>query len=243
MISFLKMRAFLHLSILFSLMYFLEACSPQPIAEKAVHVSGAMKHVMKRGELGATIHLDTLSPKTGLYGVGPLAYLRGEIMLYDGDCYISRVTEDSMMKVVSSYDASAPFFVYSRVLEWDSFPLPNTVQNIPQVERYIDSLSKSSPRPFAFRMEGRVEQAQIHVQNLPKGSSVSSPEEAHRGQVKYRVEQEEVFITGFFSTQHQGIFTHHDSYLHMHLLTADKQKMGHLDQAEWGQMKLYLPKQ
>jgi acetolactate decarboxylase len=220
-----------------------ESAPSKPYRDSLVSVSGAMKNVMKRGELGATIHLDTLNHKIGLYGVGPLAYLRGEIMIYNGDCYISRVTEDSMMKVVSSHEASAPFFVYSRVQEWDSFPMPNTIQNTRQLENYIDSLSKARSRPFAFRMEGRVEQAQIHVQNLPKGSSVSSPEEAHRGQVKYKLEQEKVFITGFFSTQHQGIFTHHDSYLHMHLLTADKQKMGHLDQAEWGRMQLYLPKQ
>ena len=147
-----------------------------------------------------------------------------------------------MMNVASSYEASAPFFVYSQVMEWDSFPLPNAIQNIAQLEHYIDSLSEKSPRPFAFRLEGVIEQAQIHVQNLPKGSIVSSPEEAHQGQVKYTIAQEEVLITGFFSTKHQGIFTHHDSYLHMHLLTADKQKMGHLDQAQWGRMQLYLPK-
>ena len=82
----------------------------------------------------------------------------------------------------------------------------------------------------------------IHVQNLPEGTKVSSPEEAHQGQTNFTLKNEQVEIVGFFSTEHQGIFTHHDSYLHMHLLTTDESKMGHLDQVESTEMKLYLPR-
>lgn len=50
-------------------------------------------------------------------------------------------------------------------------------------------------------------------------------------------------IIGFFSTEHKAILTHHDTYLHMHLITKDRQKMGHLDEVLFkkGMMKLYLP--
>jgi acetolactate decarboxylase len=48
---------------------------------------------------------------------------------------------------------------------------------------------------------------------------------------------------GFFSTEHKAIFTHHDTFLHMHLITTDRQKMGHLDEVflKKGTIKLYLP--
>jgi acetolactate decarboxylase len=71
---------------------------------------------------------------------------------------------------------------------------------------------------------------------------VSSPAEAHQGQVNYSVNDEQVEIIGFFSTEHKTIFTHHDTFLHMHLITADRQQMGHLDEVLLGKgMKLYLP--
>jgi acetolactate decarboxylase len=51
-----------------------------------------------------------------------------------------------------------------------------------------------------------------------------------------------VEVVGFFSTEHKGIFTHHDSFLHMHLISSDEKEMGHLDELEIESMKLYLPK-
>ncbi|MBT3819061.1 MAG: alpha-acetolactate decarboxylase, partial [Lentimicrobiaceae bacterium] len=40
------------------------------------------------------------------------------------------------------------------------------------------------------------------------------------------------------------VFTHHDSNVHMHLITTDRRKMGHLDKVLFGSgdIKLYLPK-
>ncbi len=94
-----------------------------------------------------------------------------------------------------------------------------------------------------FKLTGTVEQATIHIVNLPKGSRVSSPDEAHEGQKKYELQNVQSEIVGFFSTEHKAIFTHHDTYLHMHLITADRQKMGHLDEMllKKGTWKLYLP--
>lgn len=84
--------------------------------------------------------------------------------------------------------------------------------------------------------------ATIHIQNLPEGTKVSSPQEAHQGQTNYELFNENVEIVGFFSTQHKGVFTHHDSYVHMHLITKDESKMGHVDELEIRKLKLYLPK-
>jgi acetolactate decarboxylase len=50
-----------------------------------------------------------------------------------------------------------------------------------------------------------------------------------------------VEIIGFFSTEHKGVFTHHDSFLHMHLITKDKEKMGHLDAATFDRINVHLP--
>ena len=72
---------------------------------------------------------------------------------------------------------------------------------------------------------------------------MSSPSEAHQGQIDYELVNEQMEIVGFFSKEHKAIFTHHDSYVHMHLITKNREKMGHLDEILFkeGSLTLYLP--
>jgi len=197
---------------------------------------GAMMNVKWKGQLQSTILLDTISEKEGLYGLGPQSYLKGELLINNGKMYLSKVASDTSMIVTQPSSVGAPFFVYGNVVEWQTLNLNEEVSDIPSLEGYIDSHTKSFKRPFAFKLTGRIDQAQIHIQNLPEGMKVASPKDAHTG-------AEEVEIIGFFSTKHQGVFTHHDSYLHMHLITKDGKKMGHLDSLIFDNdnMVLYLP--
>lgn len=208
-----------------------------------VKIVGQMKNVMWKGQLYGNINLDTIANKTNLYGLGPVEYLAGEILIIDGKSYESAAVSDSTMKVEETYDIKAPFFGYANISKWTEQTLPDSIQTIQQLETYLDKVSKNSSRPFMFKLTGTVEQATIHIVNLPKGSKVSSPDEAHKGQKNYELQNEQADIIGFFSTEHKAIFTHHDTFLHMHLMTTDKQKMGHLDKVLFkkGTMKLYLP--
>ena len=207
-----------------------------------IKIVGAMKNVMWIGDLASSIALDTISDKNGLYGLGPESYLTGELLINNGKSYLSKVSSDSTMTVESTFDTSAPFFVYGNVREWNEIELPVDVKHIQSLEKFITDKTTEAKRPFAFKLIGKASSANIHIQNLPKGTKVSSPAEAHQGQTNYMITNEEVEIVGFFSTEHKGIFTHHDSSLHMHLITKDKSKMGHLDELEIGKMTLYLPK-
>ncbi len=220
-----------------------QSTAPNESVYDDIRIAGAMRNVMRKGELGGVIHLDTLTREAGWYGVGPVEYLQGELMLFDGVGYVSRVTSDSTMSMEKTGDIKAPFFVYGRVLEWEEVNLPDSIVSDKQLEHYLYHISAGAKRPFVFKMRGEVADALFHVQNLPPGSTVSSPEEAHRGQVKYKVQNEDVHVLGFFSTEHQGVFTHHDSYVHMHLLTVDEKMMGHLDGVSFkpGVMKLCMP--
>ena len=206
-----------------------------------VNIVGAMKNVMWKGELQGVIKLDTISNKTGLYGLGPKSYLSGEILINNGVSYISEVSSDTTMVVKPTFDVSAPFFVYANVRAWRELKLPDTVKNIETLETFINKQTTNYKRPFTFKLKGKVTTATVHVQNLPKGSKVRSPKEAHIGQTNYVIKDKEVEIIGFFSTAHKGIFTHHDSFLHMHLITEDYSVMGHLDALEISKMVLFLP--
>jgi acetolactate decarboxylase len=206
-----------------------------------INIVGAMKNVMWKGKLGSSIDLDSISDKSGLYGLGPETYLTGELLINNGKSYVSKVTSDSTMTVEKKFTVSAPFFVYTNVTEWNEVELPLNVKTTQDLEKFIGDKTTNYKRPFAFKLIGQVLNATIHIQNLPKGTKVSSPDEAHQGQTNYELNNEESKIVGFFSTEHKGVFTHHNSFLHMHLITKDERKMGHLDKLKIGKMILYLP--
>ena len=172
-----------------------------------IHIVGAMKDVMWKGELGSSIELDTISNKKGLYGLGPVSYLTGELLINDGKSYVSKVTSDSTMTVEKRFDVSAPFLVYTNVTEWNEIKLGSNIKAIQDLETFLNEKTIAFKRPFAFKLTGKVSKADIHIQNLPEGTKVSSPEEAHQGQASYKLEDEEATIVGFFSTEHKGIFT------------------------------------
>jgi len=208
-----------------------------------VKIVGQMKDVMWQGQLYGNIDLDTITDKTNLYGLGPVEYLSGEILILNGKSYKSTVASDATMLVEETYQIKAPFFGYANISKWTERLLPDSIQTIHQLEIYLDTQTKNANRPFMFKLSGMVEKASIHIVNLPKGSKVRSPEDAHQGQQNYTIKNEQTDIVGFFSTTHQAIFTHHDTFLHMHLITADRRSMGHLDEVlfQSGTMKLFLP--
>lgn len=240
-------KILLKIPVLVFLLVLLFSCdqSDSPVSinhdSESVSIIAAMKDVMWKGELQAKIQFDSLSDKSGLYGLGPLAYLKGEIMILDDKCYVSRVGDDGEVMVEKNWKVGAPFFVYSRVENWTSESLPSEVKTISELEKYIAQKAKQVNRPFAFRLEGKINRASIHIQNLAEGTEVSSPKEAHAGQVKYMLSDRRVEILGFYSTEHHGIFTHHDSDFHLHLLTEEEDYMGHVDELEIAEMTLFLP--
>lgn len=208
---------------------------------QAPTIIGAMKRVMWSGELQGNISLDTIS-KPHVFGMGPLAYLRGELLLWDGTVYTARVADNGAAKVDIDPKVEAPFFAYAHVPNWTEVSIPDSVYNMQQLESYIAALFPERTAYSMFRLEGLVDSTVIHIVNLPEGSTVRSPQEAHKGKVSYTHTNAHVQILGFFSRNHQGIFTHHDSFLHLHLITSDRSAMGHVDALHWtpGSMKLLL---
>lgn len=208
-----------------------------------VHIAGAMKNVMWKGQLQGSIHLDTISNKQNLYGLGPVEGLAGELLIINGKSYKSTVVSATEMKVEETYNAKAPFFVYGYADTFSQTDLPSTIKGLQELEAYLEEKARSVTEPFIFVLKGTVKNAKIHVVNLPEGSKVSSPDDAHKGQVNYSIENKEVEIVGFFSRSHKSVFTHHDTFMHLHLITTDGTQMGHLDAVQFkpGEVKLYLP--
>ena len=208
-----------------------------------IQVIGQMKDAMWKGRISGIIDIDTIGKKEHLYGLGPLENLAGELLILDGHSYMSQVVTDSTMHITETYHLKAPFFAYGHIDTWKEQSLPDSVITMKQLESYLLHISTYGKQPFMYKLIGIIESAKIHVFNLPTGSVVSSPEDARKGQVNYMLTSEHVEILGFFSTEHQTIFTHHDTFMHMHLINNDLSMMGHVDDLKIkpGAVKLLLP--
>jgi acetolactate decarboxylase len=144
----------------------------------SVRIVGAMRNVMWKGQLSGSIIIDTIANKRNLYGLGPVEYLSGELMILDGKAYKSSVRADSTLMVEETFSAKAPFFVYANVAHWKESALPDSVQSGIQLEAYLNLIKQSQHEPFCFKLNGILSLARIHIVNLPQGATVSSPTEA-----------------------------------------------------------------
>ncbi|MCU0396596.1 MAG: acetolactate decarboxylase, partial [Cyclobacteriaceae bacterium] len=224
------------------LLYNCDQKKPESTAghQSPIRIVGMMRNVMMKGELAGTLNLDTISNKEHLYGMGPVEFLSGEILIWDGTSYVSAVTSDTSMRVTNNFNVKAPFFAYAQITNWKEYVLPDSVHSMKQLESFLYQSFKDAEQPFFFKLTGSIDHASIHVVNLPAGRKVRSREDAHEGKRSYTLVDKPAEVLGFFSTGHQTIFTHHDSFLHMHLITTDKKWMGHLDELIINPQKISL---
>lgn len=198
------------------------------LAPAQVVITGAMRNTMFNGQLAGLIAMDSICGP-GAYGLGPLEYLRGELLVLDGHCYVSTATNDRTMKVVERRDVSAPFFVHQRVERWIPVELPDSVDDLAGIDAFLTAAYGALDMPFAFKLKGIFKEVHVHIVDVLPGTEVHGPDDAHRGNKGYRVSGAEAEAIGFFSTRHKAVFTHHDTNIHVHAITSDRTWMGHVE--------------
>ena len=79
--------------------------------------------------------------------------------------------------------------------------------------------------------------------NWPEGDHEHSHEKHINSGLHGTHKGADVQILGFYSDRHHAIFTHHTTNMHLHFISKDKSKTGHVDGLRLGNsMKLLLPK-
>ena len=76
--------------------------------------------------------------------------------------------------------------------------------------------------------------------DVPRGTEVNGPDDAHRHNKHYHLEGRTMDIVGFFSTKHKAVFTHHDTNIHVHAITAERDWMGHVEQLRFSSSSVQL---
>lgn len=194
-----------------------------------VIATGAMRNTMFNGQLAGLIQLDSIA-MPGVYGIGPMEYLRGELLLLEGTVFVSEATDDGRSMVVEERAAvRAPFFVHQQVNAWTSVELPDSIIDLPTLDSFLTTRFASMGGPFAFRLSGIVASVNVHIVDVPRGTEVNGPDDAHRHNKDFHQEGRTMDLIGFFSTKHKAVFTHHDTNIHVHAITTERDWMGHVE--------------
>jgi len=200
-----------------------------------VYTSGKAKNVMMGIDLSATVLLDTLLVKKHLYALGPVDDLQGEITVFDGDAYAAQVTNKRKrsVKLLDSEGLKAPFLVYAYVEEWETYSVEVEIQNLKDLERIVDSLGSAhgfdKNDAFPFLLEGTFLEVQYHIIKRNKREKEHNHDAHNEAKVPFSNCLIPANLVGFYSRNHEGVFTHKGQFIHVHFLPKDRRITGHLD--------------
>ena len=205
----------------------------------SIKVIGKMSDVMWKGDLKGKIATDSLNNKR-TYGLGPIEFLKGEILLFEGQTFVSKVIDSVSHQTIKIPSVRAPFFVYSTNSDLKVIEFNRENFTLKELEEYINSVYKDYDQPLLLRIDGLFDNIKLHSVNLPEGKKVSSPDEAHQGLTQYDFKNISGSLIGFFSRNHKAVFTHHDSFFHAHFISDDRKVLGHIDETDFNSSKVTL---
>jgi len=218
---------------------------PTPPVSYEVHHFGALKHMMKEGDLSAKADLNDLSDLEHVYALGAFENLKGEIQIFDGKPENTRV-KGSFLIYDKTYSEKAALLVYASVKKWKTIEIPKEVVFMNELEEFVAKAAEqrniNTDEPFPFLLEGTARAFDWHVINWKEGDTAHSHEKHIKSGMNGTAENRAVKMLGFYSDSHHSIFTHHTTNMHIHVQTHDQLIAGHVDDLVLGPgMILKLP--
>ncbi|HSK12896.1 MAG TPA: hypothetical protein VK907_06745 [Phnomibacter sp.] len=205
---------------------------------------------VRQGDLSASVMLDTL-PKEHLFAIGPEEDLRSEIFVWEGRIFRAGVMADTKQPYVEKdvEGMKAVFLVWANVSVWDTLVLRPPIANLSDLEEAIGKAAHEhgtdTSRAFPFLLFGKLSTAKGHIMDKDPALTDITPAVAEGARRYYPIEGQKAQMVGFYSHHHQRIFTHHDSFIHIHYRLYSKYHAGHLDEAAFDAaepLRLLLPK-
>lgn len=231
-------------SLLLTVVAALAAGCESPEPGFTVEWVGELRTVHLNGDARPRVHLRRVEPLDGGFAIGPLAGLRGEITVVDGEAYVARVDEAGE-HVEHGFDHDAPFLVFGQVGAWKALPVPEAVQDVATLEDWLSGAAEAAGLAgdgvFPFKIETSTSTVEYHViSNTEPGDRVTRP---HRELMRFfTLDAEPATILGVYSEGHGGVFTHHGQATHLHVVGGDGRRSGHVDTLSLGSDSVaYLP--
>lgn len=219
--------------------------------------AGSQKSIFDTGKAEAKVPVAAMSGAPDFFGVGAVAGLDGEITVFQGKPYVTKV-RGSGYTMDHSPEHTATFAVWTRQTAWTEQSVPAEVKGYLDLQNFVKARAAAAGidvnRPFPFQLAGMPMEVKWHINvDLTDGKPINSALFA-KSKIGYVAKNEPMDIIGFYSEKHPGVFV--SAYapaitadsgcknaMHIHMVTRDGKSAGHIDNLILGPgMILRLPK-
>lgn len=215
-----------------------------PLAFDVQH-AGALKNFMHKKDVSAKIDMAEIENNQHLFALGAAENLKGEILIWDGEPYVSTVVDDQV-NIDHSYQHKASLLVYSSVEKWSNFEVDAKVKTYNELEEFVAQTADENgidiSQPFPFLLKGAADTLSWHVIDWAEGDTVHTHQKHIESGLNGMITDVQTEILGFYSDSHHAIFTHHSTNMHLHFNCGDT-LAGHVDGLTLGEgMELSIPR-
>jgi hypothetical protein len=207
-----------------------------PLAAAAEPASLTLVGDLRRigdNSLAASTTLKRLVNRPGMFGIGMVEGLAGELLVFDSVASLGRFEGfDYRTRILD--DAPIAFGAYAHVPDWRAFPLPPDVTTFRQLESYIPQAAQAAgldmSRPLPVRLEAQVASMRWFIVN-GMGNLQPSPRDSFvRRFFRGGLDDVAIEAFGIHTTAHRGILTNMQSDMHLHFRTAGSEPfVSHID--------------
>jgi len=143
---------------------------------------GSFKRMIHTGNTKGEVALSSLPASEGTWGVGALAGLRGELLLYDGRMLVSRGEDHKGGVSAPAPGDQAVLFAAASVKEWREVRIPSDLHEKAFEQFLLEQVKAQGfdrDTPFVFRVNGRFPDLVWHVVT-GAGGGHGSPTAGHQ---------------------------------------------------------------
>jgi alpha-acetolactate decarboxylase len=200
--------------------------------------------MLHKGDRKGMVRLAPLGGEKGTYGVGALAGLRGEVLLWDGKMLVSRGHSRKGTTEAAAASDEAVLFVVARVQEWREVSVPRDMTQ-PQFDAFVIATAKEqgidtgAAFPFLVR-DARLDLVWHVVTGEADGGHAGghgggTHQLGHAGQDVFRESVGRGMLAGFHSgAALEGVISHPGERFHVHYANPDLSVSGHVDEYRVG---------
>jgi alpha-acetolactate decarboxylase len=220
--------------VIVSMLGALAATAPTAAAERFdVQAYGNFKRVLHAGDTAGKVRLAAVSGRPHTYGVGALAEMRGEVLLWDGRMLVTPGHDSQGRTIGPEPDQEATLFVSARVSEWAEVPIPSDFTR-PELEQFVRDAARrrglSDADPYPFVVKGDFARVLWHVVTGRGGESSAVHALGHAGNRVFDDKPAQGILLGFYSGEKlEGVVSHPGERFHVHFAHTDFAASGHAD--------------
>lgn len=213
---------------------------PNSTLAQDLTVHGNFRHMMHTGETDGTIALDTLTASSA-WGVGATAGMRGEVVIRDGAVLVSRGDDPDARLTPPEAGEEAVILAFGTVEDWQSVAIPQDMapDHLTHfIEMQVERLGLDPEGGFPIRIEGSFPQLVWHVvtgEVLAQDGHGAGHGGGHANSQSAMNLYNEAGATGeiigvYTGAALEGIASHSGERLHLHFVSADGTRSGHVDE-------------